>query len=146
MSPVWMAVGESATATTNRITCAAMLPTSASSPPAATADARSMPWSCRNRTWAASPPTAGTARFENDIESWSSAVRISGRLIGTHPMSENAVAKLVRNETMSATASHPQSAPVIVFQNSSGSPIWLNSANTAISVPTAMSRLVVLTR
>ena len=86
-SPVWIAVGESATATTKRISCAAMLPTSASSPPAATADAMSMPWSCKNRTWAASPPTAGTARFENDIESWSSAVRTSGRFMGTHPMS-----------------------------------------------------------
>ena len=56
----------------------------------------------------ASPPTAGTARFANDIESWSSAVRISGRVIGTHPMSETAVAKLVRNETVSAIASHHQ--------------------------------------
>ena len=73
-------------------------------------------------------------------------MRTSGRLIGTHPMSETAVAKLVRNETVSAIASHHQLAPEIVSQNSSGSPIWLNSAKTAISVPTAMSRFVVFTR
>ena len=73
-------------------------------------------------------------------------MRTSGRVIGTRPMSEIAVAKLVRNETVSATASHHQLAPEIVSQNSSGSPIWLNSAKTAISVPTAMSRFVVLTR
>ena len=47
---------------------------------------------------------------------------------------------------ISATASHHQLALEIVSQNSSGSPTWLNSAKTAISVPTAMSRLVVLTR
>ncbi len=60
------------------------------------------------------PPTAGTARFENDIDSCSSAVRTSGRLIGTVPMSATAVAKFVSNEMNIATASHHQSASLIV--------------------------------
>ena len=60
------------------------------------------------------PPTAGTARFENDIDSWSSAVRASGRLIGTVPMSAIAVAKLVSSEMNIATASQAQFAPLIV--------------------------------
>ena len=54
------------------------------------------------------PPTAGTARFENDIESWSSAVRTSGSGIGTVPISEIAVAKFVRNEMTRAAANHAQ--------------------------------------
>ena len=68
---------------------AKMLPTLISSPPDATADARSTPCFWRNRICAAMPPTAGTARFENDIESWSSAVRTSGSVIGTVPISDD---------------------------------------------------------
>ena len=93
---------------------AKMLPTLASSPPDATADARSTPCFWRKRICAAMPPTAGTARFENDIDSWSSAVRTSGSLIGTVPISEIAVAKFVRNEMTIATASHAHSAFLIV--------------------------------
>ncbi len=107
-------MGESAIAKTSKITWATMFPTLMSSPPDAIADARSTPWRWRNRICAAMPPTAGTARFENDIDSWSSAVRTSGRLIGTVPMSAIAVAKLVSNDTNSATANHHQLASLIV--------------------------------
>ena len=92
------------------------------------------------------PPTAGTARFENDIESWSSLVRHSGSRIGTQPMSDTAVAMFVPNEMISATPSHQKLALEIVSQNSAGSPTWLSNAKTAMSVPTAMRRLVVFTR
>ena len=109
-----------ATATTSSMTWATMLPTLMSSPPDATADARSTPCFCRNRICAAMPPTAGTARFENDIESCSSAVRMSGRLIGTVPMSAIAVAKLVSSEMIIATISHQKLALVIVSQSSCG--------------------------
>ena len=91
-----------------------MFPTLINRPPDATADARSTPWRWRNRICAAIPPTAGTARFENDIDSWSSAVRMSGNVIGTVPMSAIAVAKLVRSEMNMATASHHQLAFLIV--------------------------------
>ena len=66
--------------------------------------------------------------------------------MGTVPISDTAVAMFVPNEMMSARVSHHQLALEIVSQNSSGSPTWLNNAKTAMSVPTAMSRLVVLTR
>ena len=75
-----------------------MLPTLISRPPDATADARSTPCFCRKRICAAMPPIAGTARLENDIDSCSSAVRTSGRLIGTVPISATAVAKFVSSE------------------------------------------------
>ena len=74
------------------------------------------------------PPIAGTARFENDIESCSSAVRISGRLIGTVPISAMAVAKLVRSEMTIATISQPRSALVTVSHSSCGLPTWLSRA------------------
>jgi len=61
-------------------------------------------------------------------------------------MSDTAVAMLVPNEMMSASANHQKSALEMVSQNSAGSPTWLKSAKTAISVPTAMSRFVALTR
>ena len=92
------------------------------------------------------PPTAGTARFENDMESCSSLVRHSGSGIGTVPMSATAVAMLVENEMSSATINQPTSALVMVSQNCSGSPTCPSSAKTATSVPTAISRLVVFTR
>ncbi len=144
--PVLMLVGDSATAKKSRITWATMLPTLMSRPPDATADARSTPWRWRKRICAAMPPTAGTARFENDIESCSSAVRMSGSPIGTVPMSATAVQKLVRSERNIATASHHQFAPLMVSQNVAGSPTCDSSAKTAISVPIAISRLVPLTR
>ena len=62
----------------------------ASTAPDATADARSQPCFWRKRICAAIPPTAGTARFENDIDSWSSLVRHNGSGMGTVPMSETA--------------------------------------------------------
>ena len=106
--------GDSATAITSSTIDCAMLPTLVSSPPDATADARSTPCFWRNRICAAMPPTAGTARFENDIDSCSSAVRTSGSGIGTVPISATAVAKLVRNEMNVATTSRNQSAFLIV--------------------------------
>ena len=123
-----------------------MLPTLMSNPPDATAEARSTPCFCRNRICAAMPPTAGTARFENDIESCSSAVRMSGRLMGTVPIRAMAVAKLVRSEMIIATISQPMSALVIVSHSSCGLPTWLSRAKIAMSVPTAIMRLVPLTR
>ncbi len=71
------------------------------------------------------PPIAGTARLENDIESWSSAVRISGRLIGTVPISATAVAKFVSSETIMARTSHQMSALLTVSHSSCGLPTWL---------------------
>ena len=100
--------GESTIATPSSMIWATMLPTLISSPPDATADARSTPCFCRKRICAAMPPIAGTARFENDIDSCSSAVRISGRLIGTVPMSATAVAKLVSSETIMAMISQTE--------------------------------------
>ncbi len=79
----------------------------ASTAPDATADARSQPCFCRNRICAAMPPTAGTARFENDIDSWSSLVRQSGSRMGTVPISDTAVATLVPNEMISASGQPP---------------------------------------
>ena len=116
----WICVGASRSATPSSMTWATMLPTLMSRPPDATADARSTPCFCRKRICAAMPPIAGTARFENDMESWSSAVRINGRLIGTVPMSAIAVAKLVRSEMTIATTSQNRSALVIVSQSSCG--------------------------
>ena len=132
-------------AMTNRITCAAMLPTSASNPPAATADAMSMPWSCRNRTCEARPPTAGTARFETT--SRAGAPRCEQRQGDRHAPHERERGREVGEERHRERDGQPPPVGAgIVFQNSSGSPIWLNSAKTAISVPTAISRFVVLTR
>ena len=98
--------GDSAIAMNSSTVLARMFPALMSRPPDATADARSTPCFCRNRICAAIPPTAGIARFENDIDSWSSLVRHNGRLIGTVPMSAIAVAQLVANEISIAAVSH----------------------------------------
>ena len=58
-----------------------------------------MPW----------PPIAGTARFENDIPSWSSVVGTDGRRTVTVPCSATAYAMLAANET---TRARRQPAPV----------------------------------
>ena len=143
----WIAVGASSNATPRSITWATMLPTLISSPPDATADARSTPCFCRNRICAAMPPIAGTARFENDIESCSSAVRTSGRLIGTVPIERDRGGEVgeQRDDHRDGSASM-RSALVIVSHSSCGLPTWLSRAKTAMSVPIAIIRLVPLTR
>ncbi len=120
MGSVWIAVGDRSTATPSSMIWATMFPTLMSSPPDATADARSTPCFWRKRICAAMPPMAGTARLENDIDSWSSAVRISGRLIGTVPISATAVAKFVSSEMTMATTNHQKSASLIVSHSSCG--------------------------
>ena len=56
------------------------------------------------------PPTAGIARFEKPIATWSSVVGQSGSLIGTVPMSATADAMFVAIERTKAARTHAQSA------------------------------------
>ena len=54
------------------------------------------------------PPTAGTARFENDIESCSSAVRIKRQVDRHRAHERDRGAKFVSSEMNIATASQPE--------------------------------------
>ena len=128
ISPVWIDVGESTTAIAKSTRYVERFAAVESTTPAATADARSTPCFWRKRTCDAIPPTAGTARFENDIESCSSLVRHNGIGCGTVPISATADGMLVASDSTRARSNHHQLAAEMVRQNSPGSPIWLSSA------------------
>ena len=86
MRAVLYLVGVSSRAITSQKTCTMMLDNVASRPPEDTAWARSRPCFCRKRIWEAVPPTPGTARLANEVDTCSSVVRTSGRLMGTVPI------------------------------------------------------------
>ena len=65
-------------------------------PPVATADGRSSPNFWRNRIWIAVSAATGTARFENDIDDWSSMLGHNGMRTGTVPRNATAYATSVR--------------------------------------------------
>src|SRR5205807_5423514 len=107
--------GLTTTATTKRATDTTTLATLESSPPAATADARSTPRFWRYRICEAAPPTAGMARLAKDIDSCTSVVTPNGSFRGTVPIRPSANVTFVANDRANARRTHVHCASLTVL-------------------------------
>ena len=110
-----------------------------STPPVATADARSRPCFWRNRTCIAASAATGTARFENDIDDWSRTDGHRPTRFGTVPRKATANAASVAIPSTNASATNSQLASRIELQKTSGSPMRLSRNPTASSAATAIT-------
>ena len=100
MRPKSIESGASQMARNSSPTCTMISDTELRIPPAATADDRSRPFFCRNRTCIAVSAATGTARLENDIADCSSMLGHTGRRMGTLPRN------VMPNATSVADAEH----------------------------------------
>src|SRR3954463_6509526 len=94
----------------------------------------------------AMPPTAGTAKLENDMATWTSVVGHGGNLVCTVPRRATAYPTLDASDRARATASQGHCAPFSVSHVAAGVSTTARRAPAATSVPTPRAMLDGLTR